>query len=62
VDTRGYAEGMAILLFISLFISALAEPLRSFTSAGLILPPAAMRPAAMRLISQLCGRIVSAAL
>ena len=64
VDIRGYAEGVAILLFIC----ALAEPLilahaDGFTSAGLLLPaPATPRPQAMRLISRLCGCIVSSAL
>jgi hypothetical protein len=63
VDSRGYAEGMAILLFIC----ALSEPLilahaNGYTSAGLILPAAVRRPSAMRLVSQLCSRVVSAAL
>ena len=63
VDSRGYAEGMAILLFIC----ALSEPLilahaNGYTSAGLVLPTAARRPAAMRLVSQLCSCVVSAAL
>ena len=63
VDSRGYAEGIAILLFVC----ALSEPLilahaNGYTSAGLVLPTAARRPAAMRLVSQLCSRVVSAAL
>ena len=63
VDSRGYAEGMAILLFIC----ALSEPLilahaNGYTSAGLVLPAATRRPAAMRLVSQLCSCVVSAAL
>ena len=63
VNSSGYAEGIAILLFIC----ALSEPLilahaNGFTSAGLILPPAAPRSHAMRLVGQLCSRIVSAAL
>ena len=63
VNSSGYAEGIAILLFIC----ALSEPLilahaNGFTSAGLILPPAAPRSHAMRLVGQLCSRIVSASL
>ena len=63
MNSSGYAEGIAILLFIC----ALSEPLilahaDGFTSAGLVLPPAAPRSHAMRLVGQLCSRIVSAAL
>ena len=64
VDVKEYAAGIAILIFIC----ALAEPLilahaNGFISAGLILPaPDTSRPQAMRMISELCGRIVSSTL
>ena len=63
MDTRGYAAGVNILLFIC----ALAEPLilahaDGFQSAGLILPVPTPRPQAMSLIHKLCLSVVSAAL
>ena len=63
VDSRGYTEGIAILLFVC----AIAEPLvlahaNGFTSAGLVLPAASPRSRAMRLITHLSGSVVSAAL
>ena len=63
MDTRGYAAGVTILLFIC----ALAEPLilahaDGFQSAGLILPVSTPRPQAMSLIHKLCLSVVSAAL
>ena len=63
MDTRGYAAGVTILLFIC----ALAEPLilahaDGFQSAGLILPVPTPRPQAMSLIHKLCLSVVSAAL